>query len=101
MRKLVLLLMLGIIVNYVHAQKRTITGIVTSQNKTPLFGASVTVPGTNIGAITNSSGIFTISVPASVKSLEISSVGHKVKTVSIGTANSISVTLEEGVSSQL
>ena len=101
MRKLVLLLILGMMVHYTQAQNRTISGIVTSQANAPLVGASVTVPGTNLGTVTNSNGMFSIVVPASAKALEFSFIGHKGKTVGIGSGTSLSVVLEEGSVSQL
>src|SRR6185503_5868791 len=101
MRKLVLLLIMGIMVHYAHAQNRTLSGVVTSQTQAPLVGASVTVPGTNLGTVTNSNGMFSIVVPASAKSLEFSFIGHKGKTMGIGSGNSINVILEEGSVSQL
>jgi TonB-linked SusC/RagA family outer membrane protein len=103
MRKFLLVLVMGILLHYAHAQTRTrvITGSVTSQSKTPLVGASVSIPGTSIGTVTNTQGMFTITVPANVKELEISFVGHKGKRVPLGEENLITVVLEEGPSSQL
>lgn len=101
MRKIVLLLTMGIIASYAYSQNRTITGIVTSPNKDPLPGVSVTIPGTNLGTVTNSNGIFSISIPPSAKSLEFSYLGFRGKTVAIGTGSSMSIALEQGVASQM
>lgn len=100
MRKLVMLLALGMLVSYAQAQNRTISGLVTSTSKSPLVGASVTVPGTNIGTVTNSNGMFSLSVPSSAKMLEISFVGYKLRTVPIS-GTTMNVTLEEGTQSQM
>src|SRR5215213_2357845 len=98
MRKTLLVLFMGIMGTFAHAQNRTITGTVTSQGKNPLIGATVTVPGTNLGTTTNSKGIFTLPIPADAKELEISFIGYKGKTIAIGQDNLVIVTMEEGTS---
>ena len=53
-----------------YAQNRTVTGTVTGKDDgQPLPGVSVRVTGTTIGAVTNGSGKFSISVPSKNKSL--------------------------------
>jgi TonB-linked SusC/RagA family outer membrane protein len=101
MRKSLLVLVMGILTHFAHAQNRTITGTVTSESNAPLVGASVSIPGTNLGTVTNQKGIFTITVPNNVKSLEISFVGYVPKTVELGAENLIEVKLAPGVQSQL
>ena len=94
MRKIVLLLLLVSMGLYVEAQNRTITGVVTSQSKVPLTGASITIPGTNRGGVTNSFGIFSINVPATTTALQVSYLGYKAKTITVGAGNSLNITLE-------
>jgi len=101
MRKLVLLLVLGVTISYAYSQNRTIAGVVTSQNKEPLPGVSITIPGTNLGTVTNSNGIFSLNVPSSARSLEFSYIGFKGRTVAIGSGNSMNIILESGVASQM
>lgn len=101
MRKLLLVLIMGMAAHLANAQNRTVTGTVTSPTKNPLVGASVSIPNTTVGTVTNSKGIFTMTVPASVKDLEISFIGYKGKVVPIGADNVVIVTLEEGSMSQL
>ncbi|HYE55142.1 MAG TPA: carboxypeptidase-like regulatory domain-containing protein, partial [Chitinophagaceae bacterium] len=101
MRKFLLVLIMGMVVHYAHAQNRTITGTVTSPTKTPLIGATVSIAGTNLATATNVNGVFTISVPASAKELEVSFIGYRNKTVPIGAENFIAIEMEEGTSSQL
>ena len=43
------------------AQERTITGTVTGVNNEPIVGATVTVQGTTLGALTGLDGRFTLS----------------------------------------
>ena len=77
----------------IKAQERTIKGSVYDERNNPLSGATVTVKGTSIGTAADSIGSFTLTIPASAKSLLISSVGYTDKEVSIGNKSSISVTL--------
>ena len=101
MRKSLLVLLMGLLAYYAHAQNRTITGTVTSESNTPLIGASVSIPGTNLGTVTNQKGIFTITVPNSTKSLEISFIGYIGKTVDLGAENLVEIKLTPGAQSQL
>lgn len=101
MRKPLLVLIMGMLVHFAQAQNRTITGNVTSPGKTPLVGASISIPGTNLGTVTNAQGVFSITVPPSTKSLEISFIGYKGKSVDLGADNLITIVLEEGSNSQL
>lgn len=59
-----------------HAQTKTITGKVTDKKDgSPIVGASVLVKGSRSGVQTGNDGSFSITVPASAKTLVISSVG--------------------------
>ncbi|MDO3642056.1 SusC/RagA family TonB-linked outer membrane protein [Mucilaginibacter sp. L3T2-6] len=81
------------------AQNRTLTGTVTGKDDNlPIPGASVTVPGTQVGTQTNDYGKFTIKVPASAKSLAFSFVGYKSATVEIGSGDVINIALETNAS---
>jgi len=66
-------------------QQRTITGTVTSKDDgLPIPGASVRVKGnTTVGTQTNSNGKFTLSVPASAKTLTISFLGYAAQEIGI------------------
>jgi TonB-linked SusC/RagA family outer membrane protein len=76
------------------AQNKSITGKVTdSKDGSPLIGASVTVKGTTIGAITDVNGAFTLLAPQSASTLVISYIGYTTKETAI-TAGPISITLD-------
>ena len=75
------------------AQERTVTGTVTTNQGTPLVGASVMVVGQKTGETTGPDGTFSIRVPANAKTLRISYVGYQDQDVSIVGQNNISVTL--------
>ena len=77
-----------------YAQDRTISGRVTrSDDGEALNGVTVTVPGTNTGTTTNSTGNFTIAVPNGRNQLKFDFVGFASNTVSIGTSANIDVSL--------
>jgi TonB-linked SusC/RagA family outer membrane protein len=83
MRKLLLLLgavWLSILVN---AQQKTITGMVTDAAGKPIGGATVLVKGASIGTSTKADGTYSINVPATAKTLIISSVGNTPQEFSI------------------
>ncbi len=77
------------------AQNRTITGTVTSaEDNLPIPGASVKVKEMpNIGTTTGADGKFSLSVPATAKTLVISYLGFSSVDVPIG-SGAISVKLE-------
>lgn len=76
------------------AQQRTITGTVTTNEGTPLAGASVVVVGQKTGETTGPNGTFSISVPANAKTLRISYVGYLDQDVSISGQSNITVALK-------
>ncbi len=76
------------------AQQRTITGKVTSNDGTPLVGATVLVVGQKTGASTGSDGTFTINVPQSAKQLEVSFIGYQSQTVDITASSNVEVKLQ-------
>lgn len=85
MRKLFLILMTLCAVSWsLMAQNRTYSGtVVDAANNEPLIGATVMPIGGGQGAATDVDGNFTISVPASVKSVKVSYIGYKEQTVAL------------------
>lgn len=70
-------------VNSAQAQNKTITGRVLSDQRAPL-ATSITVKGQpGIGTTTDAQGAFTLAVPATADSLQLSSIGYKKLTVAI------------------
>lgn len=66
-------------------KKGPITGVVISEeDKLPVIGASVAIKGTNVGAITDIDGNFTVNDAAgTAQSLQVSYVGMQTQTVAI------------------
>ena len=77
MRKSILLFM-GLVMFSLQllAQTRQITGKVIDQSGNAIPNASVIVKGTQTGTVTDPEGSYSLTIPASAKTLVISSVGQ-------------------------
>lgn len=96
MKKLLLasLCFLMLCASQVFAQSRTVTGTVTAKDDgLPLPGVTVKVAGTTTGTQTSPSGKFTLSVPASAKSLTFSFVGFGNEIVAIPASGVVNAVL--------
>lgn len=96
-KRLSLFLLALLISSSIFAQKQ-ITGKVTGENGTALNGATVTVKGTTRGTTTNNNGEFTINANTG-ETLEITMVGYKVQSVTVGQDNNLSLQLDPVISS--
>ena len=65
------------------AQERTVTGTVLDDMGEPAIGATVKVPGTGIGTMTDMDGNYTLKVPSDAKQLEFSYMGMETQTLPI------------------
>lgn len=94
MRKLVTMLLCVVLaITQIAAQSRTVKGKVTDSKSNPVPNASVVVKGTTTGTTSDANGDFSINVPASAKSLVISSLNFTSQEVAIGTKTNITVSL--------
>jgi TonB-linked SusC/RagA family outer membrane protein len=94
MRKLLLLFAAGVLsVSQLWAQ-RTITGIITDDKGSPMANVSVLIKGTKIGTVSKIDGTYSLSVPASAKTLVFSSVEGGSQEVNIGEESTINVTMK-------
>ena len=73
---------------------QNITGKVIDEKGSPVANASVVVKGSNLGSTTDVSGVFILSVPASAKTIIISSLNYNTTEVSIQGKNAIVVSLK-------
>jgi len=78
----------------VNLTSNTVSGIVFDSRREPLVGASILVPGTTIGAITDSQGRYSITVPNGAASLQFNYLGFKPRTQTIS-GNTMNVTMQE------
>ncbi len=78
--------------------QRQISGNVSDiDNGDPLIGASVSIPGTSTGTITDLDGNYRLAVPEGTKSLKVTYTGYAAQTLNIGTSNTINAYLSAGV----
>ena len=75
--------------------QRTISGSVTDDGGASLPGVTVVEKGTSNGTVTNTDGFYTLNVSSDAKVLVFSFVGMKTQEVSIGTASTYNVQLEQ------
>ena len=78
----------------VTAQNRVITGRVTSASGAALPGVSVTIKNQSLGTTTGDDGQFSLTVPANVNTLVISSVGFASQEVDIAGQTTLNITLQ-------
>ncbi len=84
MKKFLQILVPLIFVGTVTWSQSTVTGIITSNEGTPLVGATVAIKGTSTYAVANTNGEFSIAAPRRLPfTLIINSVGFKAKEVEI------------------
>ncbi len=79
---------------FASAQNITIRGSVLDQQSYPVIGATVMVPGTTNGTVTDANGEYVITAPAGGK-LQASVIGFKTQTVDIAGRVSINFVLSE------
>ncbi|HEY6505706.1 MAG TPA: carboxypeptidase-like regulatory domain-containing protein, partial [Chitinophagaceae bacterium] len=89
-----LLLMILVLPPALHAQQRTITGTVLSEdNKTPLSGVTIRVKGTRRITQTDANGKFTIQVGPG-ETLQASYVGYEPQDIKPGEGNTVGISLK-------
>ena len=80
-------------------QKRTVKGQVFDEEKQPMPGVTVTIKGTNVGAITDSNGNYSLEVDPSYPDpiLVLSFIGYKTVEAKVNNLSVIDFTLESEV----
>ena len=71
----------------------TVSGTIKSESGETLPGVTVIVKGTTVGATTNASGEYSLTVPDGSTTLVISSIGYEKKEVLIGTSGTVNASL--------
>jgi len=100
MRKITFLLLLVFLMGLhaTYAQKRVVTGKVTSaEDGTALPGVTVIIKGTNTGSTTNVKGEYSVTLPEKATFLVFSFIGKRTLEVEIGSRSVIDVSLEDDV----
>lgn len=75
--------------------KRKVSGRITDAAKESIIGASVFVMGTTNGTITDIDGNFSLELPGSDAKLQVSYIGYKTQTISVGNKPSVDIVLME------
>ncbi|QLE01888.1 TonB-dependent receptor [Galbibacter sp. BG1] len=77
--------------------QRVITGSVVDQDtQEPLLGANIVVPNSSTGVVTDFDGNFSIDVPETTTSLEVSYIGYESKTVQLSDKDTYQIQLSQG-----
>jgi TonB-dependent starch-binding outer membrane protein SusC len=94
LRGILMSLFCVLLTQILYAQDKVVTGKVTdSKDGSPVTGASVQPKGSKKGTSTGSDGSFSLSVPADVNTLVISSVGFGRQEIDIAGKSSVDVSL--------
>lgn len=73
---------------YASAQTAVLTGKITDEINAPLYQVSVTEIGTDNGVLTDTNGVYTITVPSDKKTgIRVSSLGYEYESFSVKIAN--------------
>lgn len=75
-------------------QAQKVTGQVVDENGEPMIGVTVRAKGGKAATVTDLDGNFTLSLPAGVKSIEVSYLGYAKQTINIQGKRNISVSLQ-------
>ena len=91
-----LLLVLGGLLS-LNAQNRTVSGVIQDAGQQPIIGAAVMLAGaSNVGAVTDLDGTFTLNVPAGPVTLDVTCLGYVAKSVAVpANQSTVTVVLEE------
>jgi TonB-dependent starch-binding outer membrane protein SusC len=99
MRKLFLLLMGAVFFASQAMSQRTITGKVTGDKDVPIGNVTVMVKKSKTGTVTKADGTYSLTVPATAKSLVFSSVSFEKLEVAIGAGSIVNASLKVSASS--
>ena len=78
------------------AQSRKVTGVVTdAADGKPLPGVRVFVNKTSVGTVTDSKGVFQLSVPQQHKTLTFSSIGYATQELAVSSTMNVQMSLNE------
>lgn len=79
----------------INTSGQTIFGIVISEFSEPLAGASIWIPYTNIGTVTDYKGNYSITIDSNYNTLRYCFVGFECQEVAINNDTIVNITLEE------
>jgi TonB-dependent SusC/RagA subfamily outer membrane receptor len=90
---MILTLFMALIVQITFAQQQTVSGTVSDENGLPLIGATVVISGTSSGTTTDFDGNYRINARQG-EVLNFSYVGYQSQNITVGTSNTVNVSLQ-------
>lgn len=97
MRKLLAIIFISFVTINAYAQLKTVSGKVLDEQNKPLPGVTVRANTSNVGAITNMEGNYTLKVPDSARTLTFSFLSFMPQTIDISGKTVINVILKENI----
>lgn len=97
MKKLLLLFALAVITTAFSAHAITISGTVVDTSNEPLIGVSIKVLHTDLGAVTDYNGQYSINNVEPDATLQVSYIGYTTVDIPVNGRSEINVTLDEDV----
>ncbi|MHA4811146.1 SusC/RagA family TonB-linked outer membrane protein [Flavitalea flava] len=94
LHKMLLGIFFLLVLHPAQAQDKTVTGTVSDEKGSPLAGATIRVRGSEHGTNTNTTGNFSINVPASATQLLISYIGYATQEITIKGSTTFQVSLK-------
>ena len=75
-----------------------ITGTVKDADNEPMVGASISINGTNVGAVVDANGKFTLKTNQSLPvTLRVTMIGYKIETIEVSSNAEVAVNLKEDI----
>lgn len=78
-----------------NAQTRTIKGVVTDKSGEKIIGATISIPGTTTGTLSDIDGKYSINIPEGVTTLKYTFIGNETITEIIGNRSIIDVVMSQ------
>lgn len=75
--------------------KRQISGVVTDKTGGPVVGASVMIPKSTIGIMTDADGRYFLEVPSGATFIEVSCIGYKSQVITLGSGDQYNISLAD------
>ena len=91
------LFILLLLANLSLMAQNSISGVIKDSGGQPMAGVTVVIKGTSVGTLTNTTGSYTLAVPAGSKTLQFSFVGFTTQEIEISGKSVIDVTLAEAM----
>ncbi|MDR6339674.1 TonB-linked SusC/RagA family outer membrane protein [Filimonas zeae] len=93
MRKLLFLAIGLLMLTAAAFAQQVVKGKITSEDGTPIAGATIFIKGTKKGTSANEEGVFSLTLPANARFIVVSAVGYGTKEVEAGSAGVLQVKL--------